>query len=105
MKSIFLILTLGACGWSKGDIARQAAFSTITAVDAYQTVEITRNCNEINPIIGKCGGRVPLAPYFVTAILGHAILMHVLPDEYRSDAQWLSIGVEGSTVFRNWRLD
>jgi hypothetical protein len=57
----------------------------------------------MNPIIGTCGDRVDPTFYFISMFVLHVAASAVLPGKWRTALQWTSIGVEGQTVYKNWR--
>jgi hypothetical protein len=104
MKSIvaaLLALSVGCGSWTRADVARQVTFGVTMAADAVQTIEITADCDEINPVIGQCGENVPVIPYFIGTMMIHTMLAHLLRGSKRSAFQWVSIGVEAGTVVNN----
>jgi hypothetical protein len=103
MARIILLVFLGACeGWQRADTVRELAFATEQSVDWYQTSWITRNCDETNPIMGRCGQRVSPSIYFPVATVLHAAMSAALPAEWRHGWQYFSGGSEGTIVWMNF---
>lgn len=95
-------LSLGACHqWSPMNTVAESAFAVEIAIDASQTRFITKDCNEINPIVGKCGQRVPFYVYLPLAFLTHWAIAAALPPSWRPWFQAVTAGVEGTVVYDN----
>lgn len=102
-KSLVLLLALSSCApnWSKKDAIGQAAVLAITTVDWWQTHQITDNCTEVNPIIGKCGQRMDVDLYFMGVMMISVIVADRLPPHWRDVFQGAWIGAEAATVINN----
>lgn len=112
--------------WSKSDIALQVTYTVLHVVDWGQTRNLSRNyqtskvayndndcyygkCSyienkhnyEVNPILGKNPHHDAVDLYFISTIVGHTVISHLLPDNYRTLWQCITIGVEGAVVNRN----
>jgi hypothetical protein len=98
---VIIIAVVGCEGWRKQDTALEVAFVSTAAIDWKQTIEITGDCAEENPMIGTCGHRVPVNIYFPIAILAHAAVAAVLPHTWRTLFQAFTTGVEASTIYSN----
>jgi hypothetical protein len=100
---LFCVLLLTACpgDWRRRDTIREHGLIAITLVDWYQTVDITKNCNESNPIIGKCGERVNMHLYFATVLVLQGIVGRLISPDWRTFLHGTWIGVEGATVWDN----
>lgn len=70
-------------------------------VDWHQTKDIIKNCDEINPIIGKCGQRVNMHVYFVGVLAIEMITARLMSQNWRSTFHGAWIGVEAATVYDN----
>jgi hypothetical protein len=102
MRRCLIILALAGCEhWTKQDTALEVAFAGATALDWRQTVSITGNCEESNPMIGRCGGMVPPNIYFPIAIAVHAAIAACLPRRWRTVFQAFTTGLEVGTVASN----
>lgn len=107
MQKISLIAILlalfAACSPSLRTRALAIASSTTIVLDWHQTIGITRECDELNPVIGECGERTDPNLYFTVALLAHLAVGAMLPEPWR-DVWFSSIaGAQASTVVRNWR--
>lgn len=100
---LVLVLSLCACpgNWRARDTVLEGGLIGLTVVDWHQTKDITRNCSEINPIIGECGQRVNMHVYFISVLILEVITSRLLPPEWRSPFQAAWIGVEATTVYDN----
>lgn len=78
-----------------------AAVTTL-AIDWHQTRAITRNCNELNPIIGPCGERVSVDLYFPLVIAGTLVLAAALDRPWGDMVLAGVAGAEGATIWSNW---
>ena len=97
-------MLLTSCGgWSKKDSALELGFAGITTVDWVQSKWIAAACREQNPIIGRCGQRVPVDLYFPIAMLVHVSIALILPPTYRTLWQAAYIGAEANQVWGNYR--
>ncbi len=107
LLGIFCVLLLSACpgDWRKRDTIREHGLIAITAVDWYQTVDITKACRESNPIIGECGERVNMHLYFASVLVIQSIVARLLSPDYRGFMQGAWIGAEGATVWDNWATE
>ena len=102
MRRCLILLALASCErWTKQDTALELAFVGATAADWRQTIDITQQCDETNPMIGPCGETVPPDLYFPVAIVVHAAIAACLPPTWRTVFQAFSTGLEVSTVVAN----
>ncbi len=104
MHKLLIALVLVGCGGTRWhDKPLQGVMLGAMYLDYKQTQVITANCNETNPIIGKCGDGFPsLSAYFLTAAAVHTVAMFLIPNgKWRTAAQTLSIGIQGTTVYTN----
>lgn len=108
--AIAIALALTGCaagqGWTAANTAMELGFVAEVAIDAYQTSQsILPACAELNPIVGRCGERVPLAVYVPVGIALHAAVAWALPPRLRNIFQIGSLGLEGAVVGLNWSTD
>ncbi len=92
--------------WSKTDIGLQAAATALMVVDWGQTLKAASQTDkycEMNPILGKHPSRGRVNTYFATAIIGHAAISHILPQDYRRIWQSVFIGVELAATSINYQ--
>lgn len=105
IRAALLAFFIYGCGaWSAGNLAMEGTYVASMAVDWDQTVGITRHCVEVNPIIGRCGQRVPPWVYFPLAVFLHVGVAGALRGEYRTAFQGTTLGIELATIFWNTRL-
>jgi hypothetical protein len=100
---LLIIVLMGCQGWRKQDTALELAFAGTTVIDWHQTMDITSDCAESNPMIGHCGDTVPPNLYFPVAIIAHAAIAACLPHAWRTVFQAFSVGVEAGTIYSNER--
>lgn len=109
---IFLLL-IGPCQaraadpWTNGDVAREAVYQTLHFTDMFQTLYIARNpdgWHEHNPILGKHPNPGAVYLYFIGASAAHLGVSHVLPKPCREIWQYMTIGVEGTVVLKNFSI-
>lgn len=101
---IALLLALCGCfpkDWRKQDQALENASLVFLMVDWQQTMDITANCSEANPIIGECGQRVDPAIYFPVVLLGSVVVSRLLSPSLRTAFQGALLGAEVATVWDN----
>lgn len=104
MRGLVLCLVLASCArWTTGDTVLQAAVITTTAIDWQQTVWITDECREINPVIGRCGENIPVHVYFPVVIVASTAIAVVLPKRWRNMFQAFVLGMEATTTYSNYR--
>jgi hypothetical protein len=103
MRGLVLCLMLASCArWTKTDTVLEAAFIATTAIDWHQTMSITHDCQEINPVIGRCGDGAPPNLYFPVVFVLHAAVAALLPHPWREIFQGFTIGLEASTIYSNY---
>jgi hypothetical protein len=98
-----VILLAGCQQWTRRDTALEVAFFTASTLDWQQTMDITASCNEVNPVLGSCGQRIPVGMYFPLVLAAHAALAAVLPPSWRGTFQGFTVGVETATTYWNGR--
>lgn len=112
MKTLIILLllitsTVHADEWTTADTKREAAYLTLHTVDWLQTRNIARSPDqfyETNAVLGKHPSIGQVNSYFIaTAALQFAIA-RVLPAEYRSAFQYLSIGHDFGYVSHNFKI-
>ena len=105
MRVLLLLSALGCGAVQKPDALDaigEAAFGVSMYLDYSQTVQITRDGWEHNPIIGQRGQNFPPAPYVVTTFVLHAVIAYALPRPWRTVWQGGWTVVEGMTVWDNY---
>jgi hypothetical protein len=104
MRSWLLVLALFGCqGWRKQDTALEVAFVGTALVDWHQTISITHDCVETNPMIGNCGDTVTPNLYFPVVLVAHAAIAACLPHTWRTVFLAFTTGIEASTIWGNER--
>ena len=97
---------LAADEWTERQAIQQAGFTLLLAVDWAQTRDIQNHpgFQESNPILGEHPTDKEIDQYFVAAAVGHAVITHFLPTEWRDAWQYTWIGIEANTTVENYRL-
>lgn len=91
-------------GWTSTNTALELGFAGELAIDAYQTqTYFLPTCAELNPIVGRCGERVPLAVYLPVSFALHVAIAWALPPRARDLFQAFSLGAEGLAITHNWQ--
>lgn len=101
---LFLALTgsVGCQRLSRRDLIIQGAVAVTLAADMVSTMHVTDMCREANPVIGRCGERVPVAVFFPLVLVAHTVLTATIPEgTWRTGFQSMTVGVEGHAAFRN----
>ncbi len=101
MKWMITLLLTTACGWTKQQVALGAASTALLTVDWYQTKSIALGCQELNPVIGPCGERVPVDLYMMGVIASSLVLAHFVGDRWRPVLLGALAGAEAATVWSN----
>ena len=103
MRAFVVFVALAACtpSWTAKDTVLEAAWIATIAIDRHQTMTITGNCNESNPVMGPCGAGLPPAIYFPITLALHAIVSRALPQPWRLLFQAFTLGLEVSTIWGN----
>jgi hypothetical protein len=103
-----LLAVLSGCGgsraWTRGDVAREAAYVAVTTIDWRQTREIAEHPDryyEMNPILGKHPSVGRVNTYFLVTAVGHVLITHAVPHPYRPYWQYISIGASAACVINN----
>lgn len=112
MKILILLLALFSVSaqadeWREADIWREAGFMALLATDLKQTHEIAANPHtyfERNPILGEHPDSAQVNTYFSSVVVAHYGVARILPHEWREIFQYVTIGVESRSVFRNFSL-
>ena len=93
--------------WSKGDIAREAAWQILHAVDWGQTLDTASQpdkYHEYNPLLGSHPSRRAVNLYMGAGALVHVGITHVLPRYCRPYWQYVTIGGSSVCVINNFSL-
>jgi hypothetical protein len=93
--------------WTTSDIVLEGTFVALVFVDWRQTTaalfEGDGYGREMNPILGERPSRARLNTLVAGAVVGHALVTHLLPTGARPYWQYFTIGFEGATVLENFR--
>lgn len=109
MKRLLLALAAWTGCLAPGCTAtgRQVALTFTTVgtltLDWMQTRDITRNCSELNPVLGECGQNFPVDVYFPLVIVGTLAAAAAFP-KWSDVILGAMTGAEASTVWRNWAV-
>ena len=93
--------------WTTADTLRQAAVTALLVVDWQQTrwaMEHPSKYREINSALGESPSTGRLNNYTAISIVGHAAVSVLLPTEWRHGWQYVWIGIEAHTVYRNHKV-
>lgn len=106
MKKLALLAALvGGCGgWQHHDTLAQTAVVYSLALDYKQTLDITQDCLETNPIMGPCGERMDPDLYFASVIAIDTVLAFSIPPPWRYIFQSAVLAGQAHTVWHNHRL-
>lgn len=104
MKSLVIVAALSTGCLSPAQRTTGLAMAAVTtlAIDWHQTHDITRRCNELNPVLGPCGERFPVDVYFPLVIAGTLVLAAVLDRTWGDMVLAGVAGAEGATIWSNW---
>lgn len=94
--------------WRTADTYREAAYLTAHALDWAQTHTIAANPDkffERNPIIGRNPHSARVNRYFAITALIHYGVAKFLPHGWRENFQYVSIGIEGGQVVKNYMIN
>jgi len=92
--------------WTREDTYRQAAYTTLLAVDCAQTRYIISHpesgFHEGNPWIGPHPSKGKLNNICAATGLGHFAVSYLLPSKFRNTWQWAAIIIESVTIYGNY---
>jgi hypothetical protein len=102
-------------GWTRADTTRQAALTALLVADWVQTRSAVKHPLtkidgivmlqvENNPFLGEHPSIGRVNNYFAASIIGHALIGAVLPADWRSGWQYVWIGIQSQTVYRNYQV-
>jgi hypothetical protein len=94
--------------WSKQDIALEAVSLGLITIDWGQTRDIAarpkRFHEEQNIFLGRHPSESAVNAYFISYLVLHPIITHVLPKKCRPWFQGITIGLEGQAVIHNYSI-
>ena len=88
--------------WTTTDTVVESGCIALFWVDWRQTLD--RRYQESNPILGSRPSRAAVDIYFLAVISTQVVAARLLPSPWRHVFQGITIGIEGRSVFNNWRL-
>lgn len=94
-----------ADAWSNRDVALEVTYAALHVVDWGQTLHIAKNPQdhrELNPLFGEHPHPDKVSLLFAGGLVGHALVTHLLPADWRPWWQAVTIGIEGSAV--GWNM-
>ncbi len=108
MKWLILALASTGCagtfgqGWKRSDTAAHSAFAAELIADGAQTMTyVTPACIERNPVIGKCGDRLPIPLYIPIVFALGLVSTAAIPPRWRPIVEGILLGYEGGIVYTN----
>jgi len=103
--------------WTKTDVSLQAAYTVLHVLDWGQTLQISREPlyyssdhsksytrSDQNLFLGKHPKVDEVHKYFISTLVLHTVISHVLPEEYRTVWQGSTIAIQAYVVGRNFSL-
>lgn len=93
--------------WSKADTNLEAVFLTLGALDWLQTREVIKHpdrYSERNIFLGKHPSNADVNVWFAFGLAAHVGIAAALPPAWRAPFQYVTIGLEGGLVLRNYRI-
>jgi len=105
--AIMLLLCAGplnAADWNQDSRDRQAVYTALHFMDWAQTRAIAQNperWHELNPILGTHPSTREVDQYFALTLAGHYLVANLLPAEYRSVFQHITISMEAAVTRNN----
>jgi hypothetical protein len=112
MKTFLLALLLLSSSafadeWREADTYREVGYMILHGLDLKQTHEIAANPNkyfEHNPILGDHPDSAQVNTYFAATAIAHYYIARKLDSDWRELFQYVTIGFESRSVFRNFSL-
>ena len=104
---LFISSPAFADSWSKADVSREAVLLVIHAVDWGQTRMIAKNPDqyyERNILLGSNPSTSRVDNYFVLTGLARVGISNALTPKWRKRWQYVSIGIAGRSVVRNYSI-
>jgi hypothetical protein len=108
MKKLFILLLLlstpsFADEWTTTDSYRESAYIILLTTDWAQTRDFLRKeQSEANPILGKHPSQDKVDIAVILTGITHVYIASILPEKYRVPFQYISIGIEGGSVYHNF---
>lgn len=105
--TLALAAPAAARDWSQADQVREGLFLAFSALDWRQTSWIATHgprYYERNPLLPAHPTLGEVNRYFALGAIMHLAIADALPADYRAAFQYVSIGIEGALVARNYRM-
>ena len=106
--TLLLLYTHALAGapWTREDIWLESTWQVLHIVDWGQTryIATTPGRREGNPILGRHPTLRHVDLFFITLAGLHWAISHSVSARVRVRWQWISVGVQGQAVWRNWSL-
>jgi len=99
--------SLQANEWRDEDNDREIVYMAFHAIDWAQTIQIAANpvkYHEQNPIMGRQPNTAQVNTYFAITAAAHVAISYVLPNDWRTAWQYITIGVEVEAIRNNLSL-
>jgi hypothetical protein len=103
--------------WTKTDVSLQAVYTVLHVIDWGQTLQISREPiyyssdhskrymrREQNFVLGAHPKVDEVHKYFLSTLVLHTVISHVLPENYRTVWQGSTIALQAYVVGRNFSL-
>ena len=107
LLALCLLPTTARAEWTTTDTVMEATYAAVHVMDWRQTRVIAKSeghWRETNGILGDHPSRDKVDTWFAGTLAGHAIISYLLPDKWRTTWQAITIGMEATTVVRNYQL-
>lgn len=106
LLGMLVVLTplASAEGWTTADTWRESTYMGFHAADWVQTGKIARDpdrWNEENKILGESPSMGRVNAYFAATAIAHYAIAAALPAPWRARFQYLTIGIEATSVANN----
>ncbi len=102
MKALALAL-LVACTPAQRTATLAVTSSALIVADWHQTQGIVAECQELNPLVGRCGERIAPNAYF-PLVLAASITIGLLLGDWGETWFGAVTGAQGATVWSNYRI-
>jgi hypothetical protein len=103
----FVVPAHAADPWSDSDVNQEVAYMVVHTIDWGQTRYIANNPDkfyEKNSILGSHPSTQRVDGYFLAMALVHIGVAHILPSDWRSAFQYVTIGMETEQVRQNFNI-
>jgi hypothetical protein len=88
--------------WTTTDTTVEFGCIALFVIDWGQTLD--RRYQETNPILGSRPSHAAVDGYFLGIIGAQVLVARLLPSPWRGVFQGIILGIEGRSVFNNWRM-